>query len=265
MDPALHAALRHILEDAGALARSYFDRASGPLHELKPDGTPVTDADRAVEERIVNALAAEFPGDSVRSEEGHVVVGRPDAPVWYVDPIDGTGAFLSRLAYWGPTLCRTVDGALQVGAFYVPRLRELWYAERGGGAFRDDVRLQARSVDAVLRNDVLFAPSRFHRRQPVPWPGKVRALGSSAAHLAHVAAGGGLCTVVPKWALWDVGCGALLIREVGHVIWDASGEVVEPERVQPGLPILAGAPTALRTLTGDGWASAVIGTGRGRG
>jgi fructose-1,6-bisphosphatase/inositol monophosphatase family enzyme len=155
---------------------------------------------------------------------------------------------VSQLAYWGPTVCRVVDGALQAGAFYVPRLREHWYAEVGRGAWRDDRRLVSGDVDSVGREDVLFVPSRFHRWSPVPWAGKIRALGSSAAHLAHVAAGGGLATVVPRWELWDVGCGALLIREAGRVIWGPGGEAVEPERVPPGSPLLAGAPTALRTL-----------------
>lgn len=257
----MRAELASLLEDAGRLASTYFGRVP---RELKPDGSWVTEADRAVEALIVDRLARAFPGESVVCEEGHVVEAPPGAPAWYVDPIDGTGAFLSGLAYWGPTVCRVVDGQLQVGAFYVPRLRELWYAERGGGAYRDDQRLPVLGPtegEDVLRNDVLFAPSRFHRRLPVPWAGKVRALGSSAAHMAHVASNGGSCAVIPKWALWDVGCGALLIGEVGRVIWDAFGAPVEPERITPGLPILVGAPTALRTLIADGWAGAVLGAG----
>jgi myo-inositol-1(or 4)-monophosphatase len=261
MDRSFRAELRALLQEAGDVAMSYFGRV---IPEQKADGTPVTDADRATEERLVEQIARAFPGESVRSEEGHRVEGVAGAPCWFVDPIDGTGAFVSQLAYWGPTICRVVDGELQAGAFYVPRLREFWFAEAGHGAWRDDRRLVAPDVERVRRNDVLFAPSRFHRRQPVPWPGKVRALGSSAAHLAHVAAGGGLATVIPKWSLWDVGCGALLIREVGRVIWDASGAPVDPERVAPDLPLLAGAPTALRSLTTDGWARDVLGDAKSR-
>lgn len=255
MDVSLRAELRAMLEEAGTIAMSYFGRV---IPEQKSDGTPVTDADRAIEERIVERIGRVFPGESVRSEEGHRIEGRPGAPCWYVDPIDGTGAFVSQLAYWGPTLCRVVDGSLDVGAMLIPRLGEHWYAEHGGGAWRGEQRLPTVERTEIGRNDVLFVPSRFHRRQPVPWAGKIRALGSSAAHLAHVAAGGGLATVVPKWALWDVGCGALLIREVGRVIWDASGHPVDPERITPGLPLLVGAPVALRSLTEDGWARAVL-------
>jgi fructose-1,6-bisphosphatase/inositol monophosphatase family enzyme len=258
MDASLYGELRAILDEAGIIALQWFRRVTP---RAKADGTPVTEADRAVEEAIVERLLRAFPGESVLSEEGTQISGPAGAPAWYVDPIDGTGAFVSQLAYWGPTLCRVSGGKLQVGAFLVPRLGEYWYAETGGGAWRDGERLlRPESREAIGRNDVLFAPSRFHRRQPVPWPGKVRALGSSAAHLAHVAAGGGLVTVIPQWALWDVGCGVLLLREAGGVIWDCTGQAVEPEQVPQDLPLLAGEPRALRTLVEDGWARRVLDT-----
>jgi len=257
LDVSLRDEVESTLTEAGSLAMSYFGRVE---RESKADGTPVTEADRHIEEVIVERIVRSFPGDGVRSEEGTRVEGRPGAPMWYVDPIDGTGAFLSKLAYWGPTVCRVVDGVLQVGGFYVPRVGETWYAERNGGAYRDGVRLDtAPDCERVRADSVLFVPSKFHRRQPVPWTGKIRALGSSAAHLAHVAAGGGLATVVPSWSLWDVGCGTLLLREVGRVIWDAAGAPTEPESVAADLPLLAGAPTALRSLTADGWARATLG------
>ena len=256
MDRSLRAEVAHLLERAGEVALSWFRRAAP---ERKADGTAVTAADRAVEEVLVEGLARSFPGEGVVSEEGGRVDPRPGAPTWYVDPIDGTSGFVAQLAYWGPTICRVVDGGLQVGGFYVPRLREHWYAEVGGGAWRDEDRLLAPDPGRVGREDLLFVPSRFHLWPPAPWPGKVRALGSGAAHLCHVAAGNGLVAFVPQWSLWDVGCGALLIRESGRVIWDGSGAVVAPEAVSPGLPFLAGAPTALRTLVGEGgWAASVV-------
>ncbi len=249
MDDALRGELRSVVEEAGAIALSWFRRVAPTW---KADGTPVTEADRAVEERMVDRLSRLFPGESVRSEEGHRVDGRPGAPCWYVDPIDGTGGFVAELCYWGPTLCRVVDGRLHVGAFYVPRLKELWYAERGGGAWRDDQRLRPPDPEHVRGDDLLFLPSRFHRKGPIHWPGKVRALGSSAAHLAHVSAGSGLATFIPQWALWDIGCGTLLVREVGREICGLDGQPVEPELVAPGLPLLFGARNALRSLFADG-------------
>lgn len=268
LDDTLRSDLRAMLEAAGAVALASFRRVRP---ERKADGTVVTDADRRVEEVLVAELARRFPGESVVSEEGGRIEGRPGGATWYVDPIDGTGGFVAALAYWGPTVCRVDAGRLHAGGFYVPRLREHWTAEAGGGAWRDDDRLGPAEPAPIGRDDILFVPSRFHRRPPVPWPGKVRALGSSAAHLCHVAAGSGLAAFVPRWSLWDVGLGVLAIRESGRVIWDAHGSPVEPESVPhhppsagaAGLPLLAGAPIALRTLCGPGsWAESVVGARR---
>lgn len=254
MDSSLRAFLETLLERAGEVALTHFHDVEP---QLKADGTIVTEADRATEALLVEQLTRAFPGDGIQAEEGALVSPRRGAATWFIDPIDGTSAFVGGLAYWGPTVCRVLDGVLEVGAFYVPRLGEHWYAARGGGAWRDRVRLRLEAAE-VTRRSILFAPSRFHRAGVVPWPGKVRALGSSAAHLALVAAGGGLAAVVPRWLLWDVGCGTLLIREAGGVIWDPSGESLDPERCTPGLPFLAGASTALGMLTDGGWASDVL-------
>src|SRR5690606_12803425 len=114
-------------------------------------------------------------------------------------------------------------------------------------------------TDAVPgRHDGLFLPSRFHRVGPIPWPGKVRALGSSAVHLALVASGAGLATIVPRWSAWDVAAGLLMLEEVGLAVTDPGGRPMEPLSGRPGLPFLAGAPTALSLLSQDGWAERIL-------
>jgi len=245
MDQTNGEGLRALLAAAGDEA---LQRFRDPNTEHKSDGSVVTEADRAAEEVLVEGLQRLFPDDAIVAEEGARVAGRSRA-TWHVDPIDGTGAFVGQLAYWGPTCARVApDGGLDLGAFYLPRLGEFWFAARGEGAFRDGQRLRPDNPVDVASDAILMVPSRVHRMPDLRWPGKVRSLGSSAAHLAHVAAGGALGALVPKWALWDVGCGALLVREAGRVIWDTAGAAIDAERCTPGLPLLAGAPTVLRVL-----------------
>jgi len=244
----LRAQLREILQGAGEIALSHF---GGVRAVAKPDGTQVTVADREVEDWLVRALSQTFPGDAVVSEEGTRVEGG-DA-TWYVDPIDGTSAYVEGLAHWGPTVCRVGPDGLDLGALWLPRLGEFWYARRGRGAWRNDQRLAPGDPGAPGRHHSLFAPSRFHTNTPVPWPGKTRSLGSTAAHLALVAAGAGLMAVVPEWHLWDVGCGVLLIEESGRRVCDAQGTPVDVTRCQPGLPFYAGASTALIHVVDSGW------------
>nr|MBA2321741.1 inositol monophosphatase [Deltaproteobacteria bacterium] len=214
--------LEPLLRAAGELAMRYFRRTEP---EQKPDGSQVTAADRAVETMLVEALARAFPGVAIRSEEGG---GRPgENGCWHVDPIDGTSSFVEGLAHWGPTVCLERDGRIVAGAFWQPRLGEFWYAERGVGAWHGDIRLRAREPVLPDWDQALLLPSRFHLAGPIPWPGKVRALGSSAAHLALVAQGGAVATIIPQWSMWDVGCGALLIEEAGWSVLDARGDRVD--------------------------------------
>jgi myo-inositol-1(or 4)-monophosphatase len=152
------------------------------------------------------------------------------------------------LAHWGPTVCRVVGGRLDVGAFYVPRLDELWFAARGAGAWRDGTRLAPPEPMPPERATV-YLPSRAHRLPSLPWPGKSRALGSSAAHLAQVASGAAGATVVAEWELWDVGAGVLLVEEAGRVITDLDGLPLDPVG-RRGLPLVASARTVTDPLVG---------------
>lgn len=260
MDVELSQVLRQLMEQAGAEALRRFRRASP---DQKADGSVVTEADRASEEVLVEGLMRHFPGEGIVGEEGAAIAPREGAGTWYVDPIDGTSSFVGQLAYWGPTVARVTDGELDVGGFYVPRLQEYWHAERNGGAWRDGDRLPPYTPSLPIGERVIFVPSRFHRRGPAPWSGKVRALGSGAAHLALVAGGSGVGTIMSKWELWDVGCGTLLNRETGRMIWDLAGNPLVPEATEPGVPFIAGTPQVLKALTSDGWAARAIRRRRG--
>ncbi len=245
---ALRSTLHHILSKGGEIALSHF---GGVRAMAKSDGTQVTVADREVEDFLVAALREAFPDDGVISEEGSRVEG--SRGTWYVDPIDGTSAYVEGLAHWGPTVARVVDGEVDVGALFLPRLGEFWYARRGRGAWRNGQRLAFGDPGSPGRHHSLFAPSRFHRAQPLPWAGKVRALGSSAAHLALVAGGAGLLTIIPTWHRWDVAAGALMITESGRRITDLQGNPVNVATCREGLPIVAGASTALDQLVQTAW------------
>jgi myo-inositol-1(or 4)-monophosphatase len=214
----------------------------------KVDGSEVTDADRACEASIVEGLGAAFAGDGIVGEEGVAILPRDGHGTWYVDPIDGTGAFLDELAHWGPTVCYVRAGVLELGGLWLPRLGELWWGERGAGAWRDDVRLGPPADPAITRLSSLYLPSRFHRHAPLDWPGKVRAVGSSAVHLAQVAVGGGFATIIPRWKLWDVGCGVLLVEEAGRRVVTLAGTPFDP-LTMPDEPFIAGTPAAIAHLT----------------
>jgi myo-inositol-1(or 4)-monophosphatase len=245
-------ALDHALRVAGDAAMARFRSTTV---RRKVDGSEVTDADLAAEEALVGALLEAFPGDGVRSEEGTIVEPAPGAGTWWVDPIDGTSAFVEGLAFWGPSAGRVpaahtgdgrADGRGALGGFRVPRLDETYLGFEGGGAWRDGVRLPS-APPRSARRAVLLLPSGAHHVGPLPWPGKTRALGATAAHLALVAAGAADATVVGRWAPWDVAGGLVLAKEAGRAVVDLSGRPVDPMDHEPA-PFLVGAPETLPHL-----------------
>jgi histidinol-phosphatase len=116
---------------AGDLALPFFEKGVVPRPKL--DGSPVTEADLAVEAALIDVLTQERPSDGVLSEEGG---SRPGVRRrWILDPIDGTVNFAAGDPNWGTHVALEVDGELEVGVVTRPVAGEAWWAVRGDGAF----------------------------------------------------------------------------------------------------------------------------------
>ena len=241
-------ALRTLLVEAGNLALTLPAEPS-----RKQDGTLVTAADRIVEEMLVAGLRAAFPDDAIEGEEGTAVAGSSGAR-WYVDPIDGTGAFVEGLPVWGPTVARVENERVRLGGFYVPRTRQ-YFAVSDGAASLDGDLLPSPTV-ARSPERTVFVPSRLHQFFDLRWGGKARSLGSTAAHLCLAAAGSARAAIVgPGWKPWDVLFGLAMIDAAGgsaHVFRaDGSGGPFDPWR-DSGLPFVAGDGDSVRWLATPG-------------
>ena len=235
--------LEQVIREAGAVAMAHFGSAD---LETKEDSTPVTSADRASEAVLVAGLERLFPEDSIVSEEG---AGRdmPGPRCWYVDPIDGTAAFVEGLAHWGPVVGCLDEKGPCVGAVFMPRTGDYFFAVRGVGAWLNGERLPTLTEAEVDRRSVVYVPSRFHQYVEFDFEGKLRSLGGTAAHLVLVASGSSLGTMVPSgWKLWDVVGPFCLLREVGA---EALGQL-NPAldlRVHPTQAFVVGHPSLLQS------------------
>lgn len=102
--------------------------------ETKPDLTPVSDADKAVEDAIRNQLQISRKTDSVIGEE-FANKSASTTREWIIDPIDGTKNFIRALPVWATLIALRQDGEVIVGVVSSPALGKRWYASKGGGAF----------------------------------------------------------------------------------------------------------------------------------
>ena len=172
-----------LADEADALALARF-RASDLRVETKPDLTPVSEADRAIEERLRVRVAAERPGERVVGEEFGADDG--DGPRWILDPIDATKNYVRGIPIFA-TLIALEDRVAVVSA---PALGRRWWAVRGEGAWCDGAggerRLQVSGVerieDAVLTYTSLSG-----------WDGRFHALARGPGRRAASATSGSTC------------------------------------------------------------------------
>ncbi len=145
--------LAHVLaDDADSLTTSRFKAQD--LHVMtKPDLTPVTDADKSVEEGIRRTLSHARPRDAVLGEE-QGSVGHSQRR-WVVDPIDGTKSFVRGVPVWASLIALMVDDQVVVGCVSAPMLNRRWWASKDGGAWtgRSLLNAQPCRVSDVARLD----------------------------------------------------------------------------------------------------------------
>lgn len=194
----------------------------------------VTEVDIAIEREFRVRIAERFPDHAVLGEEMGGSAAAPAGPCWVFDPIDGTTNFAHGLPVFCSSLALEIDGVAQVSAVYDPTRRELFTAERGGGAFLNGRPMQV-STSSTLLESVLATgfPYNVHSRVAEivglfgEFVGRVRAvrrLGSAAIDLCYVASG----RLDGFWErdlhAWDIAGGALLVTESGGAVTNYRGE-----------------------------------------
>lgn len=124
--------IQQLADTAGGISLPYFTAGAVPT-QTKPDGSPVTQADREVEQAIRDRLDASRPGEVVIGEElgSHGTASRR----WIVDPIDGTANFAAGRPEWSTLLAVEADGEIVTGLISAPALGRRWWATRSAGAW----------------------------------------------------------------------------------------------------------------------------------
>ena len=152
MSPDLELALR-LADAADAVSLPSF--RSGLTIETKPDLTPVTEADRAVEAELRRILADERPDDAILGEEqGAEGTGTRR---WLVDPIDGTRNYSRGIPVWATLIALEAQGVVQLGVVSAPALASRWWAERGTGAFANGERVHVSAIASIENSVLSFA------------------------------------------------------------------------------------------------------------
>jgi myo-inositol-1(or 4)-monophosphatase len=232
-----------IARQAGALARRRFlDRSSFTVGFKGPQDF-ITEVDGEVE-RLIQARVTEiFADDGFIGEEGDGLAGRSDAPVWVVDPIDGTSNFARGTPHFCISIACILGRAVEVGIIYDPMLDELFCARRGAGAQLNGVAMKTAETSDLGKATIEVG---WNMRSGSPaflglfgrivstGAGVIRA-GSGALGLAYVAAGRRDGYVENHINAWDCLAGNLLVTEAGGYVTD----FLAGEGLRKGNPLIA--------------------------
>ena len=217
--------LAHVLADqADAITLARFG-AEDLVVDSKPDLTPVTDADRAVEDMIRSQLAHTRSRDSVVGEErgtsGHA------SRQWIIDPIDGTKNFVRGVPVWATLIGLVEDGEVVMGVVSAPALKRRWWAAKGQGSFAGTSLFKGRklSVSSVAElSDASLSYSsldswlhagrggEFLRMQSQFW--RTRAYGDFWSYML-VAEGAVDAACEPELELYDMAALVPIVTEAG--------------------------------------------------
>lgn len=216
---------RDLVRDAGGVLARYFDQPLSVDYKSANNRNPVTDADRAADERLREELARRFPEHGVVTEETESESDEPREVTWVVDPLDGTTNFLHGLPMFACMVCALERGEPVAGAVYVPRIGEIGgrvvHARRGGGASDDGLPLTLDPSDPTRR--MASVPGYFlrmftHHRNLRRRLGDLRNTGSAGYETAMTAMGVFDYAIFNgPWA-WDLAAGMLAVREAGGAV-----------------------------------------------
>ena len=224
--------IRALALEAGELSLAEYGRLRDGDVEYKNDKDIVTAADKAVEQFIFARIAAAYPGHDFFGEETGVTSHGNDY-CWVIDPIDGTASFVHDLPFYSISIALQYRGETVKAGVYAPRLKELFLAEKGGGASLNDrmIRVSRRDKlsDAMLATGFACLRSGWSENnleyfnRIAPRVRDVRRHGSAAMDLCYVAAG----RFDAFWELnlqpYDYAAGILLVAEAGGTVRDFHG------------------------------------------
>lgn len=174
--------------------------------------------------------------------------------LWIFDPIDGVDNYQAGIPIWGMSLALLENFWPVFGVFYMPATGDLFHARAGGEAFWGDRPIRMAEDRSIDDESLMLTFSRFHRYYTCRFPGKVRNLGCTGAHLCYVAMGRADAAVTANESFQDLAAGRMIVEAAGGRLFKSNGEKfhlndhLNGERIEEHL--LVTAPGNCRTVLG---------------
>mgnify|MGYP001304696964 FL=1 len=214
--------------------RRDFNELENLQVSLKGPGDFVTSADIRTQKIIIEELIKAKPDWNFLAEEKSDQTSQQSKNRFIIDPIDGTTNFLHGNPNFAISIAAEIEGRLEAGIVYCPIYDELFFAERGKGAYLNDRRLRIAKRKRLSEALVVTGIPHLGRgnteqfineiKQIMPEVSGIRRSGSAALDIAWVAAGRYDAYWEKGLSLWDIAAGIVIIREAGGVITGFDGD-----------------------------------------
>lgn len=195
----------------------------------------VSNVDLESEKCIISAIRKTYPEHDIISEESGRLNKKSDY-IWHIDPLDGTHNYINNIPLFGVSIALEYKGKIILGVINLPYFNELYFAEKGKGAFlngkhikvsnKKDLKKSFIAVDLVLRHN----PEKKIKflKKLEGHVHDLRVLGSAVAAVAYVARGSADLYLVQQTNSWDISAGFLLIEEAGGKVTGFNGNNWNP-------------------------------------
>ncbi len=226
--------------------------------EHKADGSILTEADLAMDERLGKELAYSWPdiaflSEEMEQDEQERLLQSSNQPLWCLDPLDGTSNFAAGIPFFGVSLALLQNGAPLLGVIYDPIRDECFTTQRGAGTQLNGEPLHTPAITVPLQKSIALID--FKRLTPTlrnrllsdaPFHSQ-RNFGSCALEWAWLAAGRGHVYLHGGQKLWDFAAGTLLLEEAGGSSITLEGEPVFKAAIQPRSVVASPDPSLNQT------------------
>ncbi len=207
----------------------YFDSGQDLETTLKSDNTPVTLADPATEKAIRKYILSKFPDAKIIGEE--IGGSIKEESFWIIDPIDGTRVYARGINAWAVLISYYKKSEFVIGVAYFPVLNEMYYAEKGKGAFLNEKRLIVSSIKPLVKSLVNSGnPKNYKSNKIVPKLIEKCAIlrGYETTYADCLVAAGKMDASIDPYAqLWDFAAFVPIIQEAGGIITNLEGKPLQ--------------------------------------
>lgn len=233
-----------VIQKLGTEALAYYGQGKS---NVKFDEELVTTAELHLTQYFIDALKSNYPTHQLftHNQEGKEYTHEDKRYLWIHDPIDGVDNFQTGIPIWGMSLALLENFWPIFGVFYMPATGDLFHARADQAAYRGRREIHISAQPDVDNESLLLTYSRFHQHYISKFPGKIRDLGCTTAHICYVAMGRADAAIIANESYQGLAAARVIIEAAGGKIFKMDGkgfflnEYLDGQKIEDHLLVVA--------------------------